>query len=202
MDIQSIYSTIINLKNSYRDSVLSYREIKYVGLYGDSATDPMDILDDLDDADVIVAFIHYSYSVQTNTDIDYLIAFFSKEAKCDSKISIDGWTLSFDTQHFNNANHTYNKSVIITNDFLRLNLTMYPHLIPQDFDRIWKLFILCQSCKTQLELDYLRKLYYQKTEILELKKESFRIKAENDQYKCLLNSYRELLNKIEGLLDK
>lgn len=201
MDITNINNQISFIKDSYREQGPRYKDTIYYGINEDgtvtmSTINPFSLIN----AKYIVAFVNYNYTRVTAQDSSYLVLF-AKEEIVDNKITIDGWTLSFDKPIFT-INYTDNRRIIVQKDNLKVELVEQKWFVRDNFHMFWNFFDAARHCSTNGELELLKKLYDKDKTLAKLTIDNLKQQAKIEMLNETIEAHKGLLNKIEQLVDK
>lgn len=142
----------------------------------------------------------YEYTVITQEDYSLVPLFFSANGDIEDYIVIDGWKLSF-SPPTTSMYRCYSTSVYMKKDALSVSIEISPWEVAEEFPRIWKLFCVVKTCNSQVEINYVKKIFEQGIEIDELKSKNLMTEAKNESLNMLITSYKQLLEKISSLTD-
>lgn len=150
----------------------------------------------MENAEHALVVFHYNYTVITSECTSLVPLFFNANGDVEDYIEIDGWRFSFGKPV--TALYKCNAiSCTFSKDGLSASIRIHPLEFDQSFDRIWKLFCIARTCKTQRELDFLCAMFYREAEILKLKEKNLWQEAELDRQKMVVSAYKGLLDKIQ-----
>lgn len=155
----------------------------------------------LDKAKVGLVIYRYTYTVISAEDYSFCSLFIKENGEAEDYIEIDGWRFRFD-RPITSMYRTYSRAVCISNGVLTLVIKLYqPFEIADKMKRLWELFKLCRKCTTQLELDFLCKMYNQECDLIELSEKNLRQEYEIEKLQAELETHKNLIKKIEQLVD-
>jgi hypothetical protein len=197
MDIEKILKQVQATIGLYQSQVINFGIIHFAGVKEDGTfIQPTTNAYAMEDAKYVVVFIGYTYRVVTNTDNSHLVMFAGEDGILGDKLLIDGWKMTFNAPRFDSY-CTYNRTVTISKEGLRLELSVKAHELTARFEDVWQFFTEAQKCTTQHELELLGKLFKQNKAIDDATIEVGRQKAENERLKELVVSHQKLLSFIE-----
>lgn len=154
----------------------------------------------LDTAKIGLVIYRYTYTVLSAQDYSFCSLFIKENGEAEDYIEIDGWRFSFD-KPITSMYRTYSKEVRISNGTLKLAIKLYqPFEIVDKMKRLWELFRLCRKCTTQLELDFLCKMYNQECDLTELMDKNLKQENEIEMLKAELETHKNLIKRIEQLV--
>lgn len=152
----------------------------------------------MENAEHALVVFHYTYTVITQEDCCMVPLFFNANGEIEDYIEIEGWKLSF-SKPITALSRYWSTHCYISNDKLNASITVKAWEFDKFFDRIWKLFSVARTCKTQMELDFACKIYNLEKDILELKEKNIKQEAELDAKNTLISAHQELLDRIEEI---
>lgn len=154
----------------------------------------------MENAEHALVIFHYRYTVIEQSDIYFVALFFNSNGDINDYIEIDDWKL-----YFNKPITALNRRDFIkcsmTNGLLRIEIHTQPWNIDEKFERIWQLFSLVRTCKTQTEVDFVKKIYEQEGEILVLKDKNLKYEAKIDTLNMMLDAHKELISKLTNIVN-
>lgn len=145
----------------------------------------------------LVIFV-YSYKVITQYDRSLVALFFHKNGEIEDHIIIDKWKIYFSPP----KTHSFKSCtpyVYMEKDGLQASFKLNLNTIDNAFPRIWSLLSIIKECRSQIEINYIQKVYELEEEIDTLRSEKLREKAQTDALNMLLEAHKQLLQRIETL---
>jgi hypothetical protein len=149
----------------------------------------------------LVAFT-YSYTVISQDSSSLVPLFFNANGDIEDYIIIDGWKLYF-SEPITSMYRCYSTLVYMEKGTLKTEVSFNPSWkIVEEFPRIWELFCTVRTCNSQVEIDYVKKIYNQGIEIDDLKSKNLVSEAKIESLNILVDSYKQLLEKISNMLNR
>ena len=154
----------------------------------------------IEEAEHALVFFEYKYLVQSNDDSSQVALFFNSNGEVEDYIEIDGWRLSF-SEPKTSFYRSRPLECFMKKDSLGLSVGIKGLNIRDAFPRIWHLFSIIRTCKTQKEIDYAYQVYQKEGDLLSLKQKNLMDESKIAELEFLLDTYKELLDKIKGMLN-
>lgn len=194
-------NAIAELKR-FKGSSLRFNAPIYLAISKDDTIKHSSLWLILQDADIGVVILPYTYVVLTAEDTSAFILFIDANGHCDDNIVINGWNLRFDTpkESFYRSYHRY---ATISKDGYEITLTTpYGTITPSDFERIWKYFKLISTINEDYaSLPLYSELYDNEVAIDSLKKENIRKEYERFTSESLLKANEDLCEKLKQIIN-
>lgn len=153
----------------------------------------------LEQAERIMVFFTYEYTVVSNFDHSFFVLFADKNGFAENYMNIGGWEISFPTP-ITSAYYT-NGGVECTmkrND-LKIELRLPVFNIKDNIDNLWAAFKLVRESCSQRELDLIKMLYDKETDLREMKKDNIYLTSREIYLDSQLDSYRDLIAHIKKI---
>lgn len=155
----------------------------------------------LDDADIGLVIYLYDYVVIYKDDSSFFALFMTKDGKAEDYIEIDGWRLSFPRPQ-TGLYRTYSRYAYISKGNLRIGIEVSKYHVANEVQRLWNLFAIARTCNTQLELNFLKKMYEKDSDIKYLQGKNLILENNIEFLHEQINAYKNLLSKIEELVNR
>lgn len=196
------YETAMDFKNKFieqNENVLKLTvKPSFVSINGDDvriSTNPYS----MENAEHGLVIFHYTYIVIEREDCCMVPLFFNSNGEVEDYIEIDGWKL-----YFSKPLTAYYKcntfECKMSNGPLKLSINIFPWELDDEFEKIWHLFSLVRTCKTQNEINLAQKVYQTEGEVLSLKEKSMGAEAKIDALNMLLDVHKDFIEKIKELV--
>lgn len=141
----------------------------------------------------------YSYIVIEREDDCMVPLFFNSNDEIEDYINLDGWKLYF-SKPLTALYRCYNFNCFMTNGLLEISISINPLNLDNEFERIWHLFSIVRTCKTQKEIDFAKKIYQNEKDIQALKETNMRAEAKKEELRMLLDAHKDFIENIKELI--
>lgn len=192
---------IIELKN-YKNDTLRFSAPTFLSITDEGTIRSSNLLLTLNNADIAAIILPYSYVVLKAEDSSAFILFIDKNGYCSDSITINGWTLKFDSPK-ETLYRTYHRDAIISKDGQEIALRVSGNKInTNDFKRIWKFFnFISEKGVDFITLQLLEDLYYKEIEIDNLRTDNIRKEYELITINAHLKANQELIENLKQIIN-
>lgn len=201
-DVVEIANRAISELKKSKEGHLRFGTPSFLAIAEDDKIETSIFSFNLKEAYIAVVILPYSYRVVTADDSSAFVIFIDSNGYCNDSITINGWTLMFETPK-ESSYRTYHRYATISKDEIELTLsTPNGSLTPDDFKQIWKYFKLISTnneCHALLPL--VEELYDNEVEIKSLKREIICREHELFITQALLKANKELIENIKHLIN-